>query len=115
MSKLPRCVMPSASEEELAVVPCPDAGGALRVMIEPGPDGYVRLQEMAYTEGLGWYVQRSIVVPREALALLATELRKADCLIPKPSRRPQDRPPMRLVPAPDAETADAPERQRRGA
>ena len=42
---------------------------------------------MAYTEGPGWYVQRSFVIPREMLGALATELRKANCLMPLPSSR----------------------------
>lgn len=76
-----RCVFPSPSEQELATIPGERPGTALRVQVEGGPDGYVRLEQLAHDERLGWYVQKSFIVPGEALAALVPQLRRADCLI----------------------------------
>lgn len=79
------CVFPSPTEQELATLPGPQPGQALRVHVEPGAGGYVRLEQMAHDTGLGWYVQKSFIVPGELLASLLAQLRKADCLIPRPT------------------------------
>ena len=77
------CVFPSPTEECLATFEGATPDTALRVLVEPGMEGYVRLQQMAYCEGMGWYLQKSMVIPGELLRPLVTELRKADCLLPK--------------------------------
>ena len=77
------CVFPSPSEQELATIPGSAPGTALRVYVEPRDEGYVRLQQLAYDTGTGWYVQKSFILPGEMLKALLPELRKADCLIPK--------------------------------
>lgn len=80
-----RCVFPSPTERELAVVPGGQPGTALRVHVECGreQEGYVRLEQLAYDAGLGWYVQKSFTIPASALDALIPQLRKADCLIPR--------------------------------
>src|SRR5688572_26618099 len=86
-----RCVFPSPTEQELATIPGPHPGTALRVRAECGQDGYVRLEQLAYNNGLGWYVQKSFTIPAELLCAVATQLRKADCLMPRPDRGGGDR------------------------
>ena len=76
-----RCVFPSPTEQELATIPGEQPGTALRVLVEGGRDGYVRLEQLAHDERLGWYLQKSFIVPGDALAALLPQLRKADCLI----------------------------------
>jgi hypothetical protein len=78
-----RCVFPSPTEQELATLPGEQPGTALRVHVECGWDGYVRLEQLAHDAGLGWYVQKSFTIPADTLAALIPELRKADCLIPR--------------------------------
>jgi hypothetical protein len=78
-----QCVIPGPTEEELAVLPGERPGTALRVRVEAGRDGYVRLEQLAHNTDLGWYVQKSFCIPGEMLAALIPQLRKADCLIPR--------------------------------
>jgi hypothetical protein len=78
-----RCVFPGPDERELATVPGAEAGTAFRVYMDPGRDGFVRLQQLAHQETLGWYVQKSFLIPRETLGLLMPHLKLADCLMPK--------------------------------
>jgi hypothetical protein len=78
-----QCVIPGPTEEELAVLPGERPGTALRVRVEAGRDGYVRLEQLAHNADLGWYVQKSFCIPGEMLATLIPQLRKADCLIPR--------------------------------
>ena len=78
-----QCVIPGPTEEELAVLPGEGPGTALRVRVETGRDGYVRLEQLAHNADLGWYVQKSFCIPGEMLAALIPQLRKADCLIPR--------------------------------
>src|SRR5215213_8170581 len=80
-----QCVIPGRSEDELAVLPGERPGTALRVRVEAGRDGYVRLEQLAHNADLGWYVQKSFCIPGGMLAALIPQLRKADCLIPRPS------------------------------
>src|SRR5688500_15162244 len=89
-----RCVFPSPTEQELATIPGEQPGTALRVHVEGGRDGYVRLEQLAHDERLGWYVQKSFVVPGDVLPALLPQLRKADCLI-TPCRTPRDPKPQR--------------------
>ncbi|MGH7213556.1 MAG: hypothetical protein ACREIT_02150 [Tepidisphaeraceae bacterium] len=94
------CVLPSPTEEVLAILPGAKPGTALRVSVEPGQDGYVRLEHLAYSAGMGWYAQKSFVVPGDVLQALVPELRKAGCLIPRrPARADEDAPVLRIGPA----------------
>src|SRR5687767_7208318 len=84
--KQSHCVFPAATEDELVTLPGEEPGTALRVLADTGREGYVRLQQLAYTEGLGWYAQKSMVIPRDVLEALIPQLRKAMCLMP-PKRK----------------------------
>ena len=77
-----QCVFPAAAEEEIVIIPGEEPGTALRLYADTGRDGYVRLQQLAYNEGLGWYAQKSMVIPRDVLEVLVPQLRKAMCLMP---------------------------------
>jgi hypothetical protein len=88
----------SPTEEDLIVLAGPRPGTALRVRVEPGVDGYVRLEHLAYSAGIGWYTQKSFTIPGEMLAAIVPQLRKADCMIPK---RPHDEPRLTIGPALD--------------
>src|SRR5687767_15117524 len=94
-----RCVFPSPTEQELVTIPGEQPGTALRVHVEGGRDGYVRLEQLAHDERLGWYVQKSFIVPGDALATLVPQLRKADCLI-TPCRAPRGRGTQHALSAP---------------
>src|SRR5829696_5741328 len=113
MANLPSCpcVFPTPTEEEWVTLPGSNGQTALRMYVQPGPDGYVRLQQMAYDTGAGWYVQKTFVVPGEMLGALATQFRKADCLMPKGDGATMSIPALRLVGDKDAD----PEPQRRRA
>jgi|SRR5687767_6871553 len=82
-----RCVFPSPTEQEIATIPGPHPGTALRVRAELGHDGYVRLEQLAHNPGLGWYVQKSFTIPAEMLTVLIPQLRKVDCLMPRRDHR----------------------------
>ncbi|HVT89258.1 MAG TPA: hypothetical protein VHD56_10430 [Tepidisphaeraceae bacterium] len=60
-----------------------EPGTAMRVFAQAGCAGFVRLQQYAYAEGIGWYVQKSMVIERDVLEVLIPQLRKALCLMPK--------------------------------
>lgn len=80
---------PAGCEDVLATLPGPAAETALRVCLEAsdgGGEGFVRLEHLAYSSGAGWYVQKSFRIPRELLAALVPQLRKADCLTPRRGR-----------------------------
>jgi hypothetical protein len=77
-----QCVFPAVSEDEIATIPGEEPGTALRLFADTGRDGYVRLQQLAYTDGLGWYAQKSMVIHRDVLKLLVPQLRRAMCLMP---------------------------------
>ncbi len=79
------CVPPRATELSIATLPGATPDTALRIKAEPGRDGYVRLEHLAHNAQLGWYVQKSFCVDRDQLGDLATSLRKADCLMPRPT------------------------------
>lgn len=85
MSKI--CVFPSASEQEWQTIACED-GTAIKLWVEPGQEGYVRLQHLAHSPGVGWYVQKSFVIPAEALHALLPMMRKASCLMPQAEHSP---------------------------
>jgi hypothetical protein len=84
-----QCVFPDASEQELATVPGDEPGTAWRVYVCPAADGYVRVQQLGHDEKLGWYVQKSMALPREVLAALVPQLRKALCLMPGATAKTQ--------------------------
>jgi hypothetical protein len=97
------CVFASPTEETLGTFEGVTPGTAIRVLVEPGNAGYVRLQQLAHTDGLGWYVQKSMVIPGDMIRPIVSELRKADCLIPKSVSTVAG--PLKLV-RPDEEPAD---------
>jgi hypothetical protein len=76
-----QCVFPSQTEDEIVLIEGSEPGTAIRVYLQAGPDGYVRLQQLAHDDGLGWYVQKTMVIPGDVLHALLPQLRKADCLI----------------------------------
>lgn len=79
----PPCVFPSPTETELAVIEGTAPGSAMRVRIEPNGEGYVRLEQLAWSPDMGWYCQKSFVIPAPLVRELITTLRKADCLLPQ--------------------------------
>lgn len=83
------CVFPSPSEDELITLPGSTPGTALRIMLESSSDGYVRLQHLAHDQGLGWYVQKTMVLEREVLGALVPQLRKALCMMAPKGRTPR--------------------------
>ena len=94
-----QCVFPAATEEEIVLIEGSQPGTALRVYLQAGHEGYVRLQQLAHDPGLGWYVQKSMIVPGEMLRALVPQLRKADCLIPRGNEAAQTTVPfMKLTP-----------------
>jgi hypothetical protein len=109
-----RCVFPSPTEQELATIPGEHPGTALRVQVEAGQDGYVRLEHLAHDASLGWYVQKSFTIPREALGALIPQLRKADCLIPR-RRSESGHDALRLFPSPNLRISPSPDTLRREA
>lgn len=90
------CVFPSLTEEELITIPGDEPDTAFRLFVEPGPRGYVRLQQLAHADGIGWYVQKSMVLPGEVLPALLPQLRKANCLIPQQEIAEQPEQPLRF-------------------
>jgi hypothetical protein len=94
------CVFPQPTEEELVTIPGSTPNTALRVHVESSQDGYVRLEHLAYDAGMGWYVQKSFIIPAEMLHALLPHLRKADCLMPKRALHSpwQNDAPIRLFP-----------------
>ena len=92
-----QCVFPSPAEEEFVTIPGEEPGTALRLFADTGRDGYVRLQQLAHNEDLGWYVQKTLVIPRDVLELLLPQLRKAMCLMPpRSASRPDAGEPIRF-------------------
>lgn len=80
-----------SSSEELATLPGAKPGTAIRVCFEAGQSAQVRLEQLAHSEGLGWYVQKSFCIPAEMLGALIPQLRKADCLVPQAARQAASR------------------------
>jgi hypothetical protein len=64
-------------------IPGPECGTALRVHMVDQLDGDVRLEQLAFSPTLGWYVQKSFRIPGCMLGDLIRQLRKADCLVPR--------------------------------
>ncbi|GMU20192.1 MAG: hypothetical protein AMXMBFR13_02910 [Phycisphaerae bacterium] len=88
--------IPDPVENQLATIPGPHPGTALRVELLNGEEAGVRLEQLAYNPGLGWYVQKSFCVPGSALADLITQLRKADCLNPQSPARKRNGAPQKM-------------------
>ncbi len=111
------CVFPSPTEMELATLEGSDPGSAMRVRVEPvaGGEGYVRLEQLAWSTDLGWYCQKSFIIPGSLVRALVTELRKADCFLPKAKADADQHAPIpfRLHDGPPHDDAD--EAQRRDA
>lgn len=101
---------------ELVTLPGEEPGTAVRLLVE-SDSGYVRVQHLAHDPGLGWYVQKSMVLPREVLTQLIPQLRKAQCLMTSHSAKVPantDSPALRLVHPPESDR-DIRELRRRGA
>lgn len=96
MSRSRFCAVPSPTEHQLAMIPGSEPGTALRVSVEPGHEGYVRLEHLAFNTDLGWYTQKSFCIEAEMLEALVPALRKADCLVPKSAATPSAGPTLRL-------------------
>lgn len=106
------CVFPSVTEMELGTFEGPDGQSAMRVRVEPNQAGYVRLEQLAWSADMGWYCQKSFVIPAAMVRDLITTLRKADCLLPRTTHDPLASLPFRLTaPLPH----DEPETQRQDA
>jgi hypothetical protein len=92
----------TANEAEIAILPGSKPGTALRICACSGLDGYVRLEHRAYNPGVGWYTQKSFIIPSELLTSVARELRKADCIMPRRTAASEDGRGLRIVPDTDA-------------
>lgn len=81
----PPCIFPSADEIDLGTLQRTSDTTALRVRVDPGgaTEGYVRLEQLAWSDDLGWYCQKSFIVPGPLVRELVTHLRKADCFLPR--------------------------------
>jgi hypothetical protein len=106
------CAFPSPTEEEFVTIPGPTPSTATRVYVETSGEGYVRIEQLVHSDGLGWYVQKSMVIPAAVLSALLPHLRKADCLMP---RRPQQwgQDSHKLFPASGATAAEMEELRKR--
>lgn len=91
------CVFPSVTEMELGTFEGPDGQSAMRVRVEPTQEGYIRLEQLAWSADMGWYCQKSFVIPAAMVRDLITTLRKADCLMPKAVAVAMDVLPFRLT------------------
>lgn len=110
----PPCVFASDTEQVLETIPGPTPECAMRVRVEPGRQGYARIEQLAYSADLGWYCQKSFVVPGEMIKALVTQLRKADCLVeaqPAPQAGESTGATLRFVPAPNDELPSTPQRR----
>lgn len=54
----------------------------LRLQVQMDSAGQVRIEQLAHSRSAGWYIQKTLRVPAEALPALITELRKAQCVAP---------------------------------
>lgn len=114
----PPCVFPSPTETELALHEGADGLSAMRVRVEPhgdrpNVDGYVRLEQLAWSADMGWYCQKSFIIPAALVRDLITTLRKADCLLPQTHAAPHA--PIPFRPAIPTSTEDGQSKQRRDA
>lgn len=86
MQKCP-CVFPGENETELVTISGEEPGTAWRVYVDSSADAFVRLQHLGHDEKIGWYVQKTVVLPRDVVAALVPQLRKALCLMPQNGSR----------------------------
>ena len=108
----PPCVFASDTEQVLETIPGPTPDSAMRVRVEPGRQGYARIEQLAYSADLGWYCQKSFVVPGETIKALITQLRKADCLVSAaPISQVSAAGALRFVPAPTDDQPSTPQRR----
>jgi hypothetical protein len=107
------CVFPSPTETELATLDGGEPGGALRVRVEPAAqgEGYVRLEQLAWSADLGWYCQKSFIIPGPLVRSLVTELRKADCFLPRQANDSMVPIPFRAHVGPPHDAPDAAQRR----
>jgi len=115
------CVIAQPTEQVLGTVAGCEPDTAIRVRVEPGMAGHVRLEQLAYNGELGWYTQKSFCIPAEAMQTLLPLLKQANCLLPAspnaatpgaaahPAARPFDGTPLKFVPP----IEDAPAQPRR--
>ena len=107
----PNCVLPSPTELDLGVVAGAEPGIAYRVRVEPGRDGYARLEQLAHSDDLGWYTQKSFVLPAAVVRDMIRQLRKADCYLPHGADA-QAHSPLPFAPvAPDEQQPVKPQRR----
>ena len=101
-----QCIFPSPTEAEVVTVPGDTPDTAWRVYAETSVDGYLRIQQMAHDPSIGWYVQKSMVIPRDVLTAMLPQLRKAMCLMPP--RQPASALPADHGPIPFPRLTDSP-------
>ncbi len=77
------CRIPA--DGEIASIPGPDPDSAIRVRLLPA-QGVVLLEQMRHSRSAGWYVQKSFTIPECMLHSVLREMRKADCMVGRPSR-----------------------------
>jgi len=69
------------ADDVLATIEGDQPHTAIRVrLVTEGADSHVMLEHVAYTAGLGWYVQKSFRLPAASLSTVARQFRVADCL-----------------------------------
>ena len=86
-----------------------EPGTALRVRLESCPKGgCAHIEQMAYSDTLGWYRQRAFSVPRDMIEPLARLLHMSHCLLPQPAT-PEPAPAghLRLVQPDEPQPTDA--------
>lgn len=86
MKPLPPCIFPSVTEEDVVTVPGVEPCTAYRLRVEPGMGGYLRIEQLAYNEAMGWYTQKSFCLPGDVVHQLMPHLKQASALLPLPAR-----------------------------
>ena len=72
----PQQIRPSASEQSLGIAPVGGANGCLEatLVVRPGEEPRVRLAQLDWGTGVGWYAQRSLELKPGELQELARML-----------------------------------------
>lgn len=86
MKRLPPCVFPSLSEQDVITVPGIEPCTAYRLRVEPGDHGYLRIEQLGYNQSMGWYTQKTFCLPGEVVHQLMPHLKQAAALLPLPGR-----------------------------
>lgn len=86
MKPLPPCIFPSVTEQDVVTVPGTEPCTAYRLRVEPGVRGYLRIEQLAYNEAMGWYTQKSFCLPGDVVHQLMPHLKQASALLPLPAR-----------------------------